>query len=183
MTETAQSSPEEAKPNGKARVLNRDTDSELDVLEDLMWRNYNEIPQLIIEFAKLCRKRGDYKEAVTLLNRAQKCEEVAIDCASKLAPYRSPKLESVSVNQAVEHKYVMLAPPSMSWDEWARHCNATELSIEEMKKEHQSPQPKKLPSFANRELRPSEVEEIESELEADDAKYYSGADNPDTKLN
>lgn len=35
---------------------------------------------------------------------------IVIDCAAKLAPYQTPKLQTVEVNKKIEHRFVIRAP-------------------------------------------------------------------------
>lgn len=45
--------------------------------------------------------------------------ELTLECASKLAPYQSPKLESVEVKKTVEHRFVLRAPtPVKNTQSW-----------------------------------------------------------------
>lgn len=80
------------------------------------------------------------KQLYILMNKAG---EVAIDCAHKLAPYQSPKLESIEVRNQVEHKFVIRAPAKFkSVEEWAKATGATFQEIDPLKKiEHNIKEP------------------------------------------
>lgn len=54
------------------------------------------------------KARGDLLAAMA--KKMTECKQIAIECASKLAPYQSPKLESIEVNKKVTHRYVIEAP-------------------------------------------------------------------------
>lgn len=61
--------------------------------------------------------RGDIMaQMVKYMNAAN---DVCIECAAKLAPYQSPKLQSMEVNKKVTHRFVIQAPKqvedSASW--------------------------------------------------------------------
>lgn len=68
---------------------------------------------------------GDAKLRIQAMRMLKESDELAIDCAVKLAPFQSPKLESVEVNNKVEHRYVMRAPAQFkSTDDWAKATGA-----------------------------------------------------------
>lgn len=52
--------------------------------------------------------RGDLM--AQMLKHMQKANEVCIECAAKLAPYQSPRLQSMEVNKKVTHRFVIQAP-------------------------------------------------------------------------
>ncbi len=63
----------------------------------------------------------------------EKCDERAIECASKLAPYQTPKLESIEVKGKIDHRYVLRAPQTMkSVSEWMKHTGAERLKVESL---------------------------------------------------
>lgn len=67
-------------------------------------------------------KRGDLLAKMAKL--MSECKAIAIECASKLAPYQSPKLESIEVNKKVTHRYVIQAPHQISnADDWLKSIN------------------------------------------------------------
>lgn len=80
------------------------------------------------------------KQLYILMNKAG---EVAIDCAHKLAPYQSPKLESIEVKNQVEHRFVIQAPNKVkSIDEWAKMTGATTQELDPTKQiEHKIQEP------------------------------------------
>jgi hypothetical protein len=72
----------------------------------------------------------------SLYSLMEKADERAIECASKLAPYQTPKLESIEVKGKVDHRYVIRAPQNMqSVDQWMKYTGAERLKIEELNKE------------------------------------------------
>jgi hypothetical protein len=63
------------------------------------------------------------------------CQNRAIDCAHKLAPYEHPKLESMEVKQTIEHRMVMRAPQKiLDVDQWAKLTGATVAKLEDLQK-------------------------------------------------
>lgn len=61
--------------------------------------------------------RGDIMaQMIKYMNAAN---DVCIECAAKLAPYQSPKLQSMEVNKKVTHRFVIQAPKQVeSSQEW-----------------------------------------------------------------
>jgi len=87
---------------------------------------------VMIETIKNSQK-SNYAELKILYQEFRKCQELAADYAHKLAPYQSPKLESIEVKSQVEHRYVMRVPHQMkSNDEWMKATGASKTSLAEM---------------------------------------------------
>lgn len=61
----------------------------------------------------------------------RKCDDLAIECATKLAPYQTPKLVSVESKTKAEHRFVIRAPraPS-SKEDWMKGAGAAMLEKE-----------------------------------------------------
>lgn len=80
--------------------------------------------------AKNDDKRGDLLAKMAKL--MSECKTIAIECASKLAPYQSPKLESIEVNKKVTHRYVIQAPQQYNnSDQWLKAVNSPPKLIED----------------------------------------------------
>lgn len=63
-------------------------------------------------------------------------DDLVIDCAHKLAPYQTPKLESIEVKSKVEHRHVMRLPSTMKTaEEWMKQTGAEKLTKDETVKE------------------------------------------------
>lgn len=78
----------------------------------------------IIEDMKL-EVQADAKTRLAAVKMLKDCDEIALDCAVKLAPFQTPKLESVEVNAKVENRYVMRAPViSKSEQDWMKSTGA-----------------------------------------------------------
>lgn len=73
-------------------------------------------------------KKSEKAQGATLLavyKHLRAADDIVIDCATKLAPYQSPKLESIEVNKKVEHRYVIRAPQqSKSTQDWVNLTGA-----------------------------------------------------------
>ena len=78
----------------------------------------------------------------SLYSLMEKADDRSIECASKLAPYQTPKLESIEVKGKVDHRYVIRSPqPMQSVDQWMKHTGAERLKIEEMTKREKELEP------------------------------------------
>lgn len=78
-------------------------------------------------------EKCDAKTRIMAMKMLKDADEIAIDCAVKLAPFQSPKLESVEVNNKVEHRYVMRAPAQFkNTDEWAKAVGANNEDTKEV---------------------------------------------------
>lgn len=113
-----------------------------DVLYDAMINfesKANTIITVMIEMIKSTQK-SNYQELKVLYQEFRRCSELACDYATKLAPYQSPKLESIEVKSEVEHRFVLRVPHQMkSVEEWSKLTGANKLKIEDITKiENQS---------------------------------------------
>lgn len=94
-----------------------------------------EILQFMIDHYKKAEK-AQFDKIKQLYQQMRACDDIVIDCAHKLAPYQSPKLESVEVKSKIEHRYVMQVPQQMkSKDDWMKHVGAEKLTEQEIKRE------------------------------------------------
>lgn len=74
-----------------------------------------------------CDEKADAKTRIKAFALLKEADQIAIDCAVKLAPFQSPKLESVEVNNKIEHRYVMRAPAQFkSTEDWMKATGASE---------------------------------------------------------
>jgi hypothetical protein len=88
------------------------------------------ILKILIDRTKTVNTASPVLRELYLLMR--KADDIAIDCAHKLAPYQSPKLESIEVKNRVEHRFVLRAPkPIASVDEWTKQTGAERARVEE----------------------------------------------------
>ena len=72
--------------------------------------------------------RGDL--LIQLHRDLHRFNDIVIDCASKLAPYQSPKKESVEVRNEYVHKFVIAAPKTIvSKDKWLDTVKAEQKLI------------------------------------------------------
>lgn len=87
----------------------------------------SEIINIIQEEKAEGKTRGE--AAIYAWKQLQICDDLAIECATKLAPYQSPKLETIEVNKKVEHKYVIRAPAQPRDKEaWMQSVGATDIN-------------------------------------------------------
>lgn len=87
------------------------------------------LEKIVEENKKSDKARGDIE--VWAYKELRKCDDIVIDCAHKLAPYQSPKLESIEVKKQVEHRYVMRTPsPIKDTNEWMRVTGANKIDHE-----------------------------------------------------
>lgn len=86
--------------------------SPMDVLQEKMEFYDSKGTSLFIALKKELKdngaNRGDLLVAMT--KNIMHCQDMAIECAHKLAPYRNPKLQSIEVNKKVVHRFVIQAP-------------------------------------------------------------------------
>ena len=76
--------------------------------------------------------RGDL--LVQLHKEMHRFNAIAIDCASKLAPYQSPKLETIEVHNKVTRRYVVVAPKSITdVKDWLAIVNRDQKLLAETK--------------------------------------------------
>lgn len=90
-----------------------------------------DILQNLINITKSSDK-ADYARIKPLLQMMRSYDDIVIDCAHKLAPYQTPKLESVELRQKVEHRFVMQVPtPIKSAEDWMKITGAKQLEKKE----------------------------------------------------
>lgn len=75
----------------------------------------------VIESGKMAR--GDLLAQIH--KDMHRFNDIAIECASKLAPYQTPKLESIEVKKRITHRFVVAAP---------KPINNTETWLDEVSK-------------------------------------------------
>jgi len=106
-----------------------------DVLYDGMVNFESRAKNILQVMIETVKGKANYAELKILYQEFRKCQELAADYAHKLAPYQSPKLESIEVKSQVEHRYVMRVPHQMkSTNEWIKATGASKVSLEEMTK-------------------------------------------------
>lgn len=84
----------------------------VDILYENMVFYNHKASELIVQIMEIINTgkiaRGDL--LVQLTKMQNKYKELAIDCAGKLAPYQTPRLESVEVKKTTVHRFVIKAP-------------------------------------------------------------------------
>lgn len=135
----------------KKRKLNLYTlTTPIDVLR-LKMNTYNKDAKAILEtLLTSCQQLKDSVGATPqlltnikgLYTLMEKADQIAIDCAHKLAPYINPKLESIEVKSQVEHRYVIKGPSKINTvDEWMRITGAQQAKLGEVNKKEPELQP------------------------------------------
>lgn len=76
------------------------------------------------------KARGDL--ATYIYKQFHEANKLAIECATKLAPYQSPKLETVEVKKKVHHQFVIRAPSTpRTKEQWMNEVGATNIESEQ----------------------------------------------------
>jgi hypothetical protein len=118
-----------------------------------------EILQTLIDYMNK-QEKAQWDRIKDLYNKMRTCDDIVIDCAHKLAPYQTPKLESVEVNKKVEHRYVLQVPqPMKTKEDWMTHVGASKLTPEDKPKDLIIPKP---PAPSLHDYDDSEDDEIET---------------------
>ena len=65
------------------------------------------------------------KDRIEAIRYLRECDKIVIDCAHKLAPFQTPKLNAMDLNTKTETRYVVVAPTqSKSKDDWMKSSGA-----------------------------------------------------------
>jgi hypothetical protein len=105
----------------------------VDVLYEQMCIHHFQAKSVIKSMLELIHDEPKANFAVIkeLLAKMRQCGEVAIDCAAKIAPYQTPKLETLEVKSKIEHKFVVEMPQKVaSVAEWAKLTGANLAKLE-----------------------------------------------------
>jgi hypothetical protein len=121
-----------------AKKPKTDTDTEdlspsaLDVLERAMVHYDQKAEAVFARLVQNASEKGNVVEALKLAMMQKECRQHAIDAASKLAPYRHPKLESIDLRSEETRHYVIRAPETVAnLTEWMAKTGASMLQVEE----------------------------------------------------
>lgn len=106
----------------------------VDVLREVMTFHHEKAKDIILSIITLLKKeekpRGDL--LANMYKEYSRNTDLAVDCAAKLAPFESPKLQSMEVKNEMVHKFVMRVPAqSMSTDDWMQATGAKRAVIEQ----------------------------------------------------
>ncbi len=103
-----------------------------DVLYAKMHVYNNEAKAILSAMLDNIKNTGNIMAIRELYLLMRKADDVVIDCAHKLAPYQSPKLETIEVRNKIEHRYVLRAPtPVKSVEEWTKITGAEKVRVEQ----------------------------------------------------
>ena len=91
------------------------------VLQEKMEFYHNKAEVICLKIIEVLKThnptRGDL--LAMMYKNMQSCNDIAIDCAAKLAPYKHPKLESVEMKKSVTHRFVVRSPNVIpNKDDW-----------------------------------------------------------------
>lgn len=144
----------------------------IDVLYQKMNFYSERAETMALEIYKILKEdpkpRGD--KLADMYKAMMRLNEIAIECAAKLAPYQSAKLESIEVKKTVEHRYVIAAPKpvdnSANWlmqvDQEAKLLPSPQKVVAEDKQKAFN-----IPKFEEAEIIPTEEENYKQQyLEA-----------------
>ena len=122
----------------------------------------NEMGLKIWELLKQGDKaRGD--KLADMYKAMMRINDLAIECATKLAPYQSAKLESVEVKKTVEHRYVIRAPAQLkSVQDWSQQVKLEALPPPVLRN---TPKPNITPVNTQNNIQDAEI------IEEDDYEY------------
>lgn len=100
----------------------------VEVLRDTMNFHHNQAQDVILGIIVLLKadpkSRGDL--LTHMHKQYEKARDIAIDCAAKLAPFESPKLQSMEVKQETIHRFVVRSPTqALTTEDWMKNTGAT----------------------------------------------------------
>ena len=116
--------------------------SATEVLRDIMVFYQTTAKEIMLEI--IMKLKDDSSSRADLLammyRKWDETTEVVIRCAEKLAPYESPKKQSVEVNQSVEHRFVLRAPePVKETSKWLEQVGTVkQLEIDHILNQEES---------------------------------------------
>ena len=109
-----------------------------DVLYETMHRYRTEMREIILVIREAYKsikmdERIKLAEIRGLTQQLLKIDEFIVDIAHKLAPYQSPKLETIEVKNQIEHKFVLRAPtPIANVQDWMQKTGAEKLNSDQI---------------------------------------------------
>lgn len=104
----------------------------VEVLRETMNHHHGRAQDIIAHIILLLKDSNPPRaDLITYMHKEYTaCREVAVDCAAKLAPYESPKLQSMEVKSESVHSFVMRVPiPAISTKEWMEQTGAKDNKI------------------------------------------------------
>jgi len=105
-----------------------------DVLYQKMHSYNTEAKKILTYLIEQVKEQNKNSPALKALYQLMdKADSIVIDCAHKLAPYQTPKLESIEVRNKIEHKFVLRAPKAVhNLEEWSKLTGAEKLNSEQV---------------------------------------------------
>lgn len=134
-----------------------------DVLHEKMVFYSNKARRLLEEIIKALKdNNASAAELLMAYKLLKETDLLAIDCATKLAPYQTPKLESIETKQKIEHRYVLRAPAQFkNTDDWMKAVGANKEDDSTLNNLPPIPSPK---PFTIHDAPNSELDELEDEI-------------------
>ncbi len=88
--------------------------------------------------AELKKQGGRADLAAVMYKHMAEAKKMAIDCASKLAPYESPRLEAIEVKQKTVTKFVIESPTAIKdQSQWLSNTQRELKLIKKLKRDAQ----------------------------------------------
>lgn len=142
--------------------------------KNVLWRKmlfYDEKAEELLKEIIICLKKSNPPRTELIALMAKKmfeCNEMAIDCATKLAPYIHSKLQNIEVNKTVTKQFVirapMVAPNSQQWLDNVGEVKTPQLQIDVIKNNKDS--------YFGHEDENSESEDEDNDNEEDNGYNY-----------
>lgn len=116
-----------------------DPDSATAVLKQQMLYHRDQAQEIIEKIISLLKQNNTRGDLVAMMYKyLTECNKIVIDCAAKLAPYESPKLESIEIKKTVTNKFVIQAPTAFSdQNSWLENSKKELKLLEQVKQEAQ----------------------------------------------
>lgn len=113
----------------KHRRMRMFTTQAVDVLHRKMHVYDKEAKEILTYLISEMKAQNKNSPALkSLYQMMSKADEVAIECAAKLAPYQTAKLESIEVKSKIQHSFVIRAPQRIAnLEDWQKITGATAL--------------------------------------------------------
>jgi hypothetical protein len=105
-----------AEKTGYSAELQPDKRKPRDVLRDMMLFYDGQFKDIVADVILKLREepsKTNVSDIAAMVKAFHEAAKMALDCATKLAPYEHPKLESIEVRKELTHRFVIRAPTVM----------------------------------------------------------------------
>jgi hypothetical protein len=118
----------------KYREIRVPVDKATDVLYTKMHVYDKEAKEILSFLIEQIKKQNANSSALkSMYQLMQKADDIAIDCAHKLAPYQDAKLATIEVRNKIEHRFVLRAPKQIeSVESWMKQTGAEKLRSDQI---------------------------------------------------